>query len=149
MSSYPVRLSKAVAAHVTAGTFSRPVRCVHAIRPRFKPAELDTLRVTSIPGPLTRELESRAHVSDLYSIGVGLQRRVAPEHEDQEADDLLQLADEISMVLTGQRLEAEPEAGFAEIEVAAPSAEHLEDHSVVTVVITVRYRVRRARQQGS
>lgn len=149
-SSLQVQLSKAVAAFITAQELSQKVRCVHRIKPRFKATELEELKVSSTPGPLARELIDRRHALDTYSVGVGLQRRVEPEHEDDEADRLLLLADEIGLALTGQRLTAGDEhpdvaeAAWLEIEIEAPSADHLENHSVVTVVLTTRYQVRRA-----
>lgn len=146
MSSIAVQLSKAVAADLTAQEFSQQLRCVHKIKPRFTDAELDQLRVTSTPGPMTRELEARGRVSDLYSVGVALMKRVKPETEDREAEELLGLADEISMWLTGRRLTGAPDAPWDSVEVLPPDAVHLDEHSVVTIVITVRYRVARERE---
>lgn len=136
-------IADAVAAELTDRKFSVPFRAVRRLRPRFTLDELQAdLKVSVAPGPVEREFLSRGQVADIYAVGIAFQHRVRADECDPMIADLLAVVDEVGIFLTGRHLAAVDGLKFEGIEHNPTiAAEHIEDHSVLTSIITVRYRV--------
>lgn len=139
-----VTIADAVAAHINAGTFSRPVSAQRRYQPAFTLEDLKDLRVSVVPRSTAISAASRDSSAFECVIDVGVQKKVPPENESAEIDALLWLVEEIADHLRLGRLPGAPEAAWVSIaHEPVVSSESLEQHRVFTSVLSVAYRVRR------
>ncbi len=137
-------IADAVAAHINAGTYTRPVTAVRVYQPAFTLEDLKDLRVSVVPRTVGISAASRDSSICECVIDVGVQQKLPPENEQAEIDALLDLAEEIADRLRLTRLPGAPEAAWAGIaHEPVVSSEALEQHRVFTSVLSVTYRVRR------
>jgi hypothetical protein len=139
-------IADAVAAHINAGTYSRPVSAVRMYQPAFTLEDLKDLRVSVVPRTVGISAASRNSSIVECVIDVGVQQKLPPPHEGEQAeiDALLDLVEEIADRLRLTRLPGAPEAAWAGIaHEPVVSSESLEQHRVFTSVLSVTYRVRR------
>lgn len=137
-------IADAVAAHINAGTFSRPVSAERMYQPAFTLEDLADLRVSVVPR--TVGIAAATRDSSLFEcvVDVGVQKKLPAEGTDAEIDALLDLVEEITDHLRLSRLPDAPEAAWAGIaHEPVVSSESLEQHRVFTSVLSVTYRVRR------
>jgi hypothetical protein len=139
-----VGVADAVAAHINAGTYSRPVTAARVYQPAFTLEDLKDLRVSVVPRTVGISAASRDSSIFECVIDVGVQQKLPPANEQAEIDALLDLAEEIADRLRLTRLPGVPEAAWAGIaHEPVVSSEALEQHRVFTSVLSVTYRVRR------
>jgi hypothetical protein len=137
-------IADAVAAHINAGTYSRPVSAVRMYQPAFTLEDLKDLRVSVVPRTVGIAAASRDSSVFECVVDVGVQQKLPPENEQAEIDALLGLAEEIADRLRLTRLPDAPEAAWAGIaHEPVVASESLEQHRVFTSVLSVTYRVRR------
>jgi hypothetical protein len=137
-------IADAVAAHINAGTYSRPVTAERLYQPAFTLEALKDLRVSVVPR--TTGISAASRESSVYEcvIDVGVQKKLPPEGEQTEIDALLTLVEEIADHIRLRRLPEAPDAAWAGIaHDPVVSGESLEQHRVFTSVLSVTYRVRR------
>lgn len=134
----------AVAAHINAGTYTRPVTAARVYQPAFTLEDLRDLRVSVVPRTVGISAASRDSSIVECVIDVGVQQKLPAENEEVEIDALLDLAEEIADRLRLTRLPGAPEAAWVGIaHEPVVSSESLEQHRVFTSVLSVTYRVRR------
>jgi len=138
-----VQVADAVVASLNAGSFSQEFTAERRYRPTFELADLETLRVSVVPGSL--EIINATRTANYFdcSLDIGVQKRINLERPEQ-IDALMRLVEELVQHLWNHRLELMPEAVWLRI-VNEPvvAAEHLDQQRVFTSVLTVTYRVRR------
>ena len=139
-----VGVADAVAAHINAGTYSRPVIAERMYQPAFTLEDLKDLRVSVVPRTVGISAASRDSSTFECIIDVGVQQKLPATGEQAEIDALLDLVEEIADRLRLTRLPGAPEAAWAGIaHEPVVSSESLEQHRVFTSVLSVTYRVRR------
>lgn len=137
-------IADAVAAHITAGTYMRPVTAARFYQPAFTLEDLKDLRVSVVPRTVGIAAASRDSSTFECVIDVGVQQKLLAENEQAAIDALLDLVEEIADHLRLKRLPGAPEAAWAGIaHEPVVSSESLEQHRVFTSVLSVTYRVRR------
>ncbi len=137
-------IADAVAAHINAGTYSRPVAAERMYQPAFTLEDLKDLRVSVVPRTVGISAASRDSSTFECVIDVGVQQKLPATGEQAEIDALLDLVEEIADRLRLTRLPGAPEAAWAGIaHDPVVSSESLEQHRVLTSVLSVTYRVRR------
>lgn len=137
-------IADAVAAHINAGMYTRPVTAARVYQPAFTLEDLKDLRVSVVPRTVGISAASRDSSIVECVIDVGVQQKLPAENEEVEIDALLDLAEEIADCLRLTRLPGAPEAAWAGIaHEPVVSSEALEQHRVFTSVLSVTYRVRR------
>ncbi len=137
-------VADAVAAHINAGTFSRPVSAERMYQPAFTLEDLKDLRVSVVPRTVGISAASRDSSVFECVIDVGVQQKLPATGEQAEIDALLDLVEEITDHLRLKRLPGAPEAAWVGIaHEPVVSSESLEQHRVFTSVLSVTYRVRR------
>ena len=138
-----VEIADAVAAAINDGTYAEPVTAQRSYRPSFDLEELGELKVTVVPRSVTTANLARQQSQVDCTVGVGLQQRV-DAGDDARLDALLDLAEEIGDQLRHKRLTGYPQAAWVSIEhEPVVAAEHLDERSTLTTVMSVTYRVRR------
>ncbi|GIK54175.1 MAG: hypothetical protein BroJett014_31480 [Planctomycetota bacterium] len=139
-----VGVADAVAAHINAGTYSRPVIAERMYQPAFTLEDLKDLRVSVVPRTVGISAASRDSSTFECIIDVGVQQKLPAEAEQAEIDALLDLVEEIADRLRLTRLPGAPEAAWVGLaHEPVVSSESLEQHRVFTSVLSVTYRVRR------
>jgi hypothetical protein len=139
-----VTIADAVAAHINAGSFSRPVAAVRMHQPAFTLEELAQLRVTVVPRSTAITAASRDSSVFECAVDVGVQKKLHAEGADGEIDALLDLVEEVADHLRLQRLPGAPDAAWVGIaHEPVVSGESLEQHRVFTSVLSVTYRTGR------
>ncbi|MBX3384528.1 MAG: hypothetical protein KF864_13580 [Phycisphaeraceae bacterium] len=139
-----VGVADAVAAHINAGTYSRPVTAERTYQPAFTLEDLKDLRVSVVPRTFGISAASRDSSIVECVIDVGVQQKLPAEGEQAEIDALLDLVEEIADHVRLTRLPGAPEAAWVGIaHEPVVSSESLEQHRVFTSVLSVTYRVRR------
>lgn len=137
-------IADAVAAHINAGTYSRPVSAERMYQPAFTLEDLKDLRVSVVPRTVGITVASRDSSIVECVIDVGVQQKLPAESEQAEIDALLDLVEEIADRLRLTRLPGAPDAAWAGIaHEPVVSSEALEQHRVFTSVLSVTYRARR------
>ncbi|QOJ16284.1 MAG: hypothetical protein HRU76_01145 [Phycisphaeraceae bacterium] len=137
-------IADAVAAHINAGTYTRPVTAARVYQPAFTLEDLKDQRVSVVPRTVGISASSRDSSIFECVIDVGVQQKLPAENEQAEIDALLDLAEEIADRLRLTRLPGAPEAAWVGIaHEPVVSSESLEQHRVFTSVLSVTYRVRR------
>ena len=137
-------IADAVAAHINAGTYSRPVSAERMYQPAFTLEDLKDLRVSVVPRTVGISAASRDSSTFECVIDVGVQQKLPAEAEEDEIDALLDLVEEIADRLRLTRLPGAPEAAWVGIaHEPVVSSESLELHRAFTSVLSVTYRVRR------
>ncbi len=137
-------VADAVAAHINAGTYSRPVSAERMYQPAFTLEDLKDLRVSVVPRTVGISAASRDSSIVECVIDVGVQQKLPPANEQAEIDALLELVERIADRLRLTRLPGAPEAAWAGLtHEPVVSSESLEQHRVFTSVLSVTYRVRR------
>ena len=138
-----VEIADAVAAAINDGTYSEAVNAERAYRPSFDLEELGELQVTVVPRSVNTANLARQQSQVDCTVDVGLQQRV-DAGDDARLDALLDLAEEIGDHLRHKRLAGYPQAAWVSIEhEPVVAAEHLDERSTLTTVMSVTYRVRR------
>jgi len=138
-----VEIADAVAAAINEGTYAEPVNAQRAYRPLFDLEELGELKVTVVPRSVNTANLARQQSQVDCTVDVGLQQRV-DAGDDARLDALLDLAEEIGDHLRHKRLPGYPQAAWVSIEhEPVVAAEHLDERSTLTTVMSVIYRVRR------
>ncbi|MBK9187332.1 MAG: hypothetical protein IPM33_00085 [Phycisphaerales bacterium] len=137
-------IADAVAAHINAGTYSRPVSAERMYQPAFTLEDLKDLRVSVVPRTVGISAASRDSSVFECVIDVGVQQKLPATGEQAEIDAQLDLVEEIADRLRLTRLTGAPEAAWVGIaHEPVVSSESLEQHRVFTSVLSVTYRVRR------
>lgn len=96
MPSAAAQIAEALATGLAAYTFSSPYASIPAQRryvPDYELADLSTLKVSVVPGPITTERSARGHDLFVHQIGVCLAKQTSGTNADVDA--LAFLADEI------------------------------------------------------
>ena len=138
-----VEIADAVAAAINNETYAEPVTAQRAYRPSFDLEELGELKVTVVPRSVNTANLARQQSQVDCTVDVGLQQRV-DAGDDVRLDALLDLAEEIGDQLRHKRLAGCPQAAWVSIEhEPVVAAEHLDERSTLTTVMSVTYRVRR------
>jgi len=97
-----------------------------------------------VPRSLTLATASRARSTWEVAVDVAIQRRLLDPGNIVEIDTLVALVEEVIAFVDGRRLAAYPQAAFVGIENdPAYALDHMDELSVFTSVVTVRYRVLR------
>ncbi len=138
-----VEIADAVSAAINDGTYAEPVTAERAYRPSFDLEELGELKVTVVPRSVNTANLARQQSQVDCTVDVGLQQRV-DAGDNARLDALLDLAEEIGDHLRHKRLGGYPQAAWVSIEhEPVIAAEHLDERSTLTTVMSVTYRVRR------
>ena len=138
-----VEIADAVAASINDGTYAEPVQAVRAYRPSYDLEELGALKVTVVPRSVNTANLARQQSQVDCTVDVGLQQRV-DAGDDARLDALLDLAEQIGDHLRHKRLPGYPQAAWLSVEhEPVVAAEHLDERSTLTTVMSVTYRVRR------
>ncbi len=138
-----VEIADAVAAAINDGTYAETVNAERAYRPSFDLEELGELKVTVVPRSVNTANLARQQSQVDCTVDVGLQQRV-DAGDDARLDALLDLAEEIGDHLSHKRLPGYPQAAWVSIEhEPVVAAEHLDERSTLTTVMSMTYRVRR------
>ena len=136
-------IADAVAAELTAGSFSQPVAAERRNLPQFELADMKSLKVTVVPKGVVILPGGRTHGHYDYTIDVAVQKKVDQE-EGTEVDELLGLVDEIADHLRFKRLTGFPGAVWLKTEhPAIYSQEHLHEMRQFTSLLTLTFRVAR------
>jgi len=136
-----IDLADGVTAALNAGSFSLSFTAARVHQPSHDLVELADLRVNVVPRSLLITGATRQLSSFEAAIDVGIQKHVAG---DAEVDQLLDLAQEVADHLRHTRLDDVPEAAWVSIaHDPVVAAELLDQHRVLTSVLTVTYRVLR------
>ncbi len=137
-------LADAVAAHVSAGSYGRPVTAVRLYQPAFTLEDLKDLRVSVVPRTAQMTPVTRDSLAVEYVIDVGVQKKLPADGADAAIDQLLELVEAIAERLRFTRMEGYPDAAWVGIShEPVVSSESLEQHRVFTSVLSVTYRERR------
>ena len=137
-------IARAVADELNAQPFGQAFTACRHYRPQFGLEELATLRVSVVPRSLTLATASRARSTWEVAVDVAIQRRLLDPGNIVEIDTLVALVEEVIAFVDGRRLAAYPQAAFVGIENdPAYALDHMDELSVFTSVVTVRYRVLR------
>ena len=137
-------IARAVADELNAQPFSQAFTACRHYRPQFGLDELAVLRVSVVPRSLTLATASRARSTWEVAVDVAIQRRLLDPGNIVEIDTLVALVEEVIAFVDGRRLAAYPQAAFVGIENdPAYALDHMDELSVFTSVVTVRYRVLR------
>lgn len=133
-------IAKAVVTHLNAADFETNFQAVFAVRPEYKLAGLDELKVVVVPKSLQVERASRAVTQYTVSVDIGVLQRIGNVSPEQAVTDCGMLVDEIIDFLASGELSAVPEATFRDI-INEPiySPEHLGSDRTFCSVLTVRY----------
>jgi hypothetical protein len=142
-----VAIADAVAASIndasTGGTFSEPVNAVRAYRPEHDLEQVSDMRVSVVPRAVEMVNLARQQTQLDCTVDIGLQQRVAAG-DTARIDALLELAEQIGDRLRHKRLDGFPTAAWLRLEhEPVVAAEHLDERSTLTTVMSVTYRVRR------
>jgi len=142
-----VEIADAVAASINTASdgdgFAEPVQAVRAYRPSYDLEQLGELKVSVVPRSVTTANLARQQSQVDCTVDVGLQQRV-DAGDDARLDALLDLAEQIGDHLRYKRLPGYPQAAWLSIEhEPVVAAEHLDERSTLTTVMSVTYRVRR------
>ena len=142
-----VQIADAVAASINdasdADGFAETVQAVRAYRPSFDLEQLGELKVTVVPRSINTANLARQQSQVDCTVDVGLQQRV-DAGDDARLDAMLDLAEQIGDHLRHKRLPGAPQAAWLSIEhEPVVAAEHLDERSTLTTVMSVTYRVRR------
>lgn len=135
------QVAEAVAAELSAATFSQPITVARAYLPRVELADLKTLRVTVVPSGVIVATVSRNQTQRDVAIDVAVQKKLGQE-QNEALDPLLALAEEIAEHFRGKRLDSFPDAAWVKTEfkpIYAP--EHIEQLRTFTSVLTLTFRV--------
>jgi DNA-binding XRE family transcriptional regulator len=135
------QVAEAVAAELSAATFSQPIAVARAYLPRVELADLKTLRVTVVPSGIIVATASRGQTQRDVAIDVAVQKKLGQE-QNEALDPLLALAEEIAEHFRGKRLDSFPDAAWVKTEfkpIYAP--EHIEQLRTFTSVLTLTFRV--------
>jgi hypothetical protein len=135
------QVAEAVAAELSAATFSQPIAVTRAYLPRVELADLKTLRVTVVPSGVIVATASRNQTLRDVAINVAVQKKLAHE-QNADLDPLLTLAEEIAEHFPEKRLDSFPNAAWVKTEfkpIYAP--EHIEQLRTFTSVLTLTFRV--------
>ena len=135
------QVAEAVAAELSAATFSQPITVARAYLPRVELADLKTLRVTVVPSGVTVATASRNQTQRDVAIDVAVQKKLGQE-QNEVLDPLLALAEEIAEHFRGKRLDSFPDAAWVKTEfkpIYAP--DHIEQLRTFTSVLTLTFRV--------
>ena len=137
-------LADGVVAHINAGTFSQPVTAVRMFQPAFTLEDLKDLRVSVVPRTLQMSPVTRDSLAVEYVVDVGVQKKLPADGAGTAIDELLVLVEAIADHLRFKRLEGFPDAAWVGISnEPVVSSEALEQHRVLTSVLSVTYRERR------
>ena len=135
-------IAQAVADELNAQPFSQAFNACRHYRPQFSLEELTTLRLSVVPRSLTLATTTRAKSTWEVAVDVAIQRRLLDPSNIVEIDTLVGLVEEVIALLDGRRPAGCPQAAFIGIENdPAYALEHMDELSVFTSVVTVRYRV--------
>jgi len=135
-------IAQAVANELNTQPFSQAFTAQRHYRPQFGLEELAALRVSVVPRSLTLATASRAKSTWEVAVDVAIQRRLQDPGNIPESDTLVSLVEEVIAFFDGRRLGACPQATFIGVENdPAYAVEHIDELSVFTSVVTVRYRV--------
>lgn len=135
-------IAQTVANELNTQPFSQAFTACRYYRPQFSLEELAALRVSVVPRSLTLAPATRAKSTWEVAVDIAIQRRLLDPGNIIEIDTLVSLVEEVIAFLDGRRLAAYPQAAFVGIENdPAYAVEHIDELSVFTSVVTVRYRV--------
>ncbi|MEO1535558.1 MAG: hypothetical protein AAFS11_08365, partial [Planctomycetota bacterium] len=139
----PIAIRGAINRRRDGDGFTEPVEAVRAYRPSYDLEQLGELRVSVVPRSVTTANLARQQSQVDCTVDVGLQQRV-DAGDDARLDALLDLAEQIGDHLRHKRLPGYPQAAWLSIEhEPVVAAEHLDERSSLTTVLSVTYRVRR------
>lgn len=150
-----IELADAIAALLTAGSYSQEFTAVRKYRPVYKLEELSTLRVTVVPREIGEELASRAMVYETHKVDIAIQKQLsASADEDMESAELLTVADGLmylaqelrdALILDTLNLPGDVDAKCLSTQNAPIyDPEHFEKHRCFSSVITATYELVRA-----
>jgi hypothetical protein len=150
MGSIAVEIADALAAGLSAYTFSEPYESITAVRsyvPDYEATELKTLKVSVVPGPVETERASRGQELFTQQVSVVIGKLVDGTNEDIDALTLLgqEIIDAIRsevLVTTGMPEEAHYFAASMEVQFDRDS---LTKRRIFLAQIDVTYRVPRPR----
>jgi len=126
------------------GSFSQPFVAVRHSRPSFELAELKELRVSVVPRAISIVNLGRSLNQHDVSVDVAVQKKLSPQTQTAELDELMELLEQIGDCLRLKRLSTMPTAAWVRSENSPIySPEHLEQHNVFTSVLTITFRVAR------
>jgi hypothetical protein len=135
-------IAQRVADELNGQPFGQAFTAQRHYRPQFSLEELATLRVSVVPRSLTLATASRAKSTWEVAVDVAIQRRLQDPGNIPEIDTLVALVEEVIAFLDGRRLAAYSQATFVGVENdPAYALDHMDELSVFTSVVTVRYRV--------
>jgi DNA-binding XRE family transcriptional regulator len=135
------QVAEAVAAELSAATFSQSIAVARAYLPRIELADLKTLRVTVVPSGVIVATASRNQTQRDVAIDVAVQKKLGQE-QNEALDPLLALAEEIAEHFRGKRLDSFPDAAWVKTEFKPIYAlEHIEQLRTFTSVLTLTFRV--------
>lgn len=135
-----IELADAVVSELNVGGWSLSFAARRFYRPRFVPADLNTLQVSVVPRSLVIEATSREDDGRQYQVDVAIQQRLDTETAE-EIDPLLRLVDEIARYFKLRRLTAMPSALCMRVENDPIYAvEHLDALRCFTSILTLSFR---------
>lgn len=133
-------IADAVAAELSAATFSQPLAAERSYLPRFDVDEMTDLKVSVVPRGLASQTLDRNRDRFDYKIDVAIQKKVEPV--PQALDPLMALVEEIADFFRQGALAAFPQARCTDVaNVPVYAAEHLEELRQFTSVLTLTFRV--------
>jgi hypothetical protein len=142
-----IDIADAVTDQLNAGSWPQQFTAVRRTDPSYKPfkvSELSTLRVSVVPLRRKKSMYTRAENQGEYQVGVGFQKK-ANVGSDGDLDNTIpdaiqELVGEVEDSFLGSRLN-DYAAGCTELETEPPIPEHLLENAVVTIPITLLFKV--------
>lgn len=142
MSSRIVTLAKAVAEHLSNGSFSTPITARYEPVPRMDLQNVRDIEVFVTPDASPRERLDRNAWLVTQVVQVGVLKHINKSNRWNEIDDLTQLMDEISDALSFEELTEYPEAKLLQFDkTPLYFYQHIHQYSVFSGILTVHYQI--------
>ena len=140
--SIVVAIADAVAASLNGATLSLPFTAVRTYLPKYKLAEIQTLRVTIVPRSAAATNADRSRSQTDYAVDIAIQKKYATG-TNPELDVLTTLVEEVlHHTRVNRQLTGLPQVHWVKSEITALYApDHMEQFRQFTSVLTVTYRV--------
>lgn len=138
--SLVIEIADAVARALNEGDFDPPVTAVRRLVPQWTLRELQTLRVTVVPGEVRDALADRGRASRETDVEIGIEKKVSGE---AEAEPLVALLEAMADHLRQRRLSLPDGAAALWLRNQVSPAfapEHLDELRLYTGVLVVTYR---------
>ena len=133
-------LADGVVVWLNAAVFSEAFTAVRDVMPDYNLEELKTLKVTVVPVEVDYEPVSRETIIGVYSIDIGIQKKLVKTDINGQVEDLDKFVTEIVDYLSFRDIPDPIGYWIGTKQVPAYDRDHLVEMLVYTSVVTVKYK---------